>query len=267
MKIDLIGPSYPFRGGLSHYTTLLFKNLKKKHRINFYSFKRQYPTFLFPGKTDKDYNDLALKDDDTQPVLDSMNPFAWVKVAYKIIRDKPDITIIPWWVIFWAPHFLTIILILKLFSNTKILFICHNVIEHESGLLKKLLSKMVLVKGGFFIVHSNEEKERLKDLIGDRNIKETFHPTYEEFNSEEITKQRAKENIGIDDEKVVLFFGFVREYKGLKYLLKAIPDVLKSVKVKLLIAGEFWDDKQIYIHLIDKLNINDNVKIIDEYPE
>lgn len=265
MKIDLIGPSYPFRGGLSHYTTLLFKNLKKKHRTHFYSFKRQYPKFLFPGKTDKDYSDFTLKDDETQSVLDSMNPFTWIKTAYKIIEDKPDITIIPWWVVFWAPHFLTIILILKLFSNTKILFICHNVVEHESGLLKKLLSKMALAKGDFFIVHSNEEKERLKNLIGDRNIKETFHPTYEEFNSEEITKQKAKENIGIDDERVILFFGFVREYKGLKYLLEAMPNVLKSVKVKLLIAGEFWDDKQNYIDLIDKLDINDNVKIIDEY--
>ena len=265
MKIDLIGPSYPFRGGLSHYTTLFFKNLKKKHRTNFYSFKRQYPKFLFPGKTDKDYSNFTIKDDETQPVLDSMNPLTWIKTAYKIIKDKPDITIIPWWVVFWAPHFLTIILVLKLFSNTKILFICHNVVEHESGLLKKLLSKMVLAMGDFFIVHSNEEKERLKNLIGDRKIKETFHPTYEEFNSEEITKQKAKENIGIDDERVILFFGFVREYKGLKYLLEAMPDVLKSVKVKLLIAGEFWDDKQDYIDLIDNLNINDNVKIKDEY--
>jgi glycosyltransferase involved in cell wall biosynthesis len=265
MKIDLIGPSYPFRGGLSHYTTLLFKNLKKKHRTNFYSFKRQYPKFLFPGKTDKDHSNFTLKDDETQPMLDSMNPLTWVKVAYKIIEDKPDIMIIPWWVVFWAPHFLTIILILKLFSNTKILFICHNVVEHESGLVKKLLSKMVLTKGDFFIVHSNEEKERLKNLIGNSNIKQTFHPTYKEFNSEEITKQNAKKNIGIDDERVALFFGFVREYKGLKYLLKAMPNVLKSVKVKLLIAGEFWDEKQNYIDLISKLDINANVKIIDEY--
>ena len=265
MKIDLIGPSYPFKGGLSHYTTLLFKNLKKKHRTNFYSFKRQYPKFLFPGRTDKDHSDRTLKDDNAQPVLDSMNPFTWIKVACKIIKDKPDITIMPWWVVFWAPHFLTIILILKLFSNTKILFICHNVVEHESGLVKKLLSKMVLTKGDFFIVHSNEEKERLQNLIGNRNIKETFHPTYKEFNSEEITKQKAKKNIGIDDERVILFFGFVREYKGLKYLLKAMPIVLKSVKVKLLIAGEFWDDKQNYIDLINKLDINANVKIKDEY--
>ena len=152
MKIDLIGPSYPFRGGLSCYTTLLFKNLKKKHETHFYSFKRQYPNFLFPGKTDKDYSNLTLKDNDTQSVFDSMNPFTWINVAFKIIKDEPDIIIIPWWVIFWTPHFLTIIVILKLFSNTRILFICHNVVEHESDLLKKLLSKMVLSRGDYFII-------------------------------------------------------------------------------------------------------------------
>ena len=265
MKIDLIGPSYPFRGGISHYTTMLFKHLKKRHTVFFYSFKRQYPRFLFPGKTDKDYSVFTLKDEEIQPVLDSMNPFTWIKTACKIIKDKPDITIIPWWVDFWVPHFLTIIIILKLYSNTKILFICHNVVEHESGLLKKLLSKMVLTKGNFFIVHSKEEKERLINLIGDRNIRENFHPTYKEFNREEITKQKAKENIGIHDERVVLFFGFIREYKGLTYLLEAMPNVLKAVKVKLLIAGEFWENKQNYIDLISKLGINANVQIIDEY--
>jgi glycosyltransferase involved in cell wall biosynthesis len=265
MKIDLIGPSYPFRGGLSHYTTLLFKNLKKKHITNFYSFKRQYPNFLFPGKKDRDYSHIPLKDMDAQPILDSLNPFSWIRVASQVIEDKPEMTIIPWWVIFWVPHFLTIIIILKLFSQTKILFICHNVVEHESSLLKKLLSKTVLAMGDFFIVHSLEEKRRLEILVGEKKIKETFHPTYEIFNSEKVTKQKAKDNIDITGEKILLFFGFVREYKGLKYLLKAMPMVLKTVKVKLLIAGEFWDEKQEYIHLMDELNIKDHVKIKDKY--
>ncbi len=265
MKIDLIGPSYPFRGGLSHYTTLLFKNLKKKHKTNFYSFKRQYPKFLFPGKTDKDYSNFTLKDDDAKPILDSLNPLTWIRVAIKIIVDKPDLTIIPWWVIFWTSQFLTIILFLKIFSKTKILFICHNVAEHEANFIKVFLSKIVLSKGDYFIVHSAEEKQNLINLIGERPIAETFHPSYDVFNTKEIPKYIAKEKIGISDEKIILFFGFVREYKGLKYLLEAMPAILKAVKVKLLIAGEFWDDKQDYIDLIDNLNINDNVKIKDEY--
>ena len=109
MKICLIGPSYPFRGGIAHYTTLLYTTLKKKHDVVFFSFKRQYPQLLFPGKTDKDCSDFALKDDRITPLLDSLNPFTWLKVSLKIIKYNPAMTIIPWWVIFWTPHFLTIL--------------------------------------------------------------------------------------------------------------------------------------------------------------
>ena len=192
MKICLIGPSYPFRGGIAHYTTLLYKNLKKKHDVVFYSFKRQYPSFLFPGKTDKDCSDFALKDDSITPLLDSLNPFTWLKVSLKIIKYNPAMIIIPWWVIFWTPHFLTILLLLKMFSHTKILFVCHNVAEHEANIIKVLLSKVVLSKGDYYIVHSTEEKKNLTDLIGNKPIKETFHPTYEFFNIEEIPKKNSK---------------------------------------------------------------------------
>ena len=265
MRINLIGPSYPFRGGISHYTTILFKNLKKKHLTKFYSFKRQYPAFLFPGKTDRDLSNISLRDDDTQPILDSLNPFTWVRVAVKTIKDKPDITIFPWWVIFWVPQFLTIITLLKIFSKTKILFICHNVVEHEASFTKKILSRMILSKGDFFIVHSHEEKMRLIDLIGERNITETFHPTYKEFNKEAILKNTAKEKLGIIDKNTILFFGFVRKYKGLKYLIEAMPDILEKLDVKLIVAGEFWDDKDEYLKQIDNLNLKQKIKLIDDY--
>ena len=265
MKIDLIGPSYPFRGGISHYTTLLFKELKKKHSAKFYSFNRQYPSFLFPGKTDKDYSSIHLKDEDSQPVLDSLNPISWIRVAIRIINDKPDITILPWWVIFWVPQFLTIIVLIKLFSKTKLLFISHNVVEHEANFIKKWLSKIVLSRGDFFIVHSLEEKEKLIDLIGERNIIDTFHPTYEVFDYERISSTSARKKLQINNKWVILFFGFVREYKGLKHLLNAMPKILEELDVRLIIAGEFWDDKDNYTDLIKKLNITDNVSIFDDY--
>ncbi len=265
MRINLIGPSYPFRGGISHYTTILFKKLKKKHQTSFYSFKRQYPGFLFPGKTDRDLSNVSIKDDDIIPLLDSLNPITWIKVAVKTIKDKPDLTIFPWWVIFWVPQFITIITLLKIFSNTKILFICHNVVEHEASNTKKFFSKIVLSKGDFFIVHSAEEKKRLKGLIGDRAIIETFHPTYNEFNTEEISNNKAKGKLGIKDKNIILFFGFVREYKGLKYLIEAMPKILNRLNVKLLIAGEFWDDKDEYIKLIDNLHLKEEIILVDDY--
>jgi len=265
MRIDLIGPSYPYRGGISYYTTLLHKNLKKKHQTHFYSFKRQYPKFLFPGKTDKDYSDFSLRDSDSKPILDSLNPFTWIKTALYIIKDNPDLTIIPWWVIFWTPQFLTIILILKIFSKTKLLFICHNVIEHESNCMKTFLSKVVLSRGDNFIVHSSIEKKRLINLIGEKAIIQTYHPSYDVFNTKRIEKNKAKKELGIKNKKTILFFGFIREYKGLKYLLEAMPLILKKIDLQLLIAGEFWDDKIPYLELINSLKIEKNVTIFDKY--
>jgi len=265
MKICLLGPTYPSRGGIAHYTTLLYKSLKKKHDIVFYSFKRQYPKFLFPGRTDKDCSNFILKDDTIKPILDSLNPFTWIKLSFKIIKDTPDLTIVPWWVIFWAPQFLTILFFIKIFSKTKIIFICHNVAEHEANVIKTLISKLVLSRGDYYIVHSAEEKKNLINLIGHKPVKMTFHPTYEFFNTGEIPRNTAKAKININDEKIILFFGFVREYKGLKYLLEAMPEISKNINARLLIAGEFWNDKDVYMKLIKNLEIETKVTIIDRY--
>jgi glycosyltransferase involved in cell wall biosynthesis len=266
MKINLIGPSYPFRGGISHYTTLLYKNLKQKHSTRFYSFKRQYPKVFFPGKTDMDISDSCLKDDDAQPILDSLNPVSWVTTAWRSIRSKPEITIFPWWVTYWALPFMVLISLIKLFSRSKILFICHNTVEHESNQLKNLISRIILSSGDFFVVHSSEEKENLAKLIGRRKIiKKIHHPTYSVFNTKTIPKEIAKKEIHLDGEKVLLFFGFVRKYKGLKYLLEAMNLVKGKMDVKLLIAGEFWGDRDVYQKMIKDLKIEEDVMIRDMY--
>lgn len=267
MKIDLVGPSYPFRGGISHYSTLLFKNLKKKHTnsVKFYSFKRQYPRFFYPGKTDKDSSHSPLIDAEIESCLDSMNPLTWVNVARKIVRDKPDMTVFPWWVAFWGAQFLTIIWILKLFSKTKILFICHNILEHEKNRIKYAVSKCVLSRGDYFIVHSEEEKERLTDITGKTHVKVNFHPTYETFNSGVIPRDKAKERLQISEENILLFFGFVREYKGLTYLIQAMPDILDHIDARLVVAGEFWEDKSHYLELVQSLDLGKKVTIVDRY--
>lgn len=267
MKIDLIGPSYPFRGGISHYSTLLFKNLKKKHKnsVKFYSFKRQYPRFLYPGKTDKDISHVPLADAEIESCLDSMNPFTWFNVARKIVRDNPNMTIFPWWVAFWGPPFLTIIGILKLFSKTKILFLCHNILEHEKNRIKRSFSKCVLSRGDYFIVHSEEEKERLIAITGKTHVKVNFHPTYAIFDSGVIPRERAKEQLRIREENTLLFFGFVREYKGLTYLIQAMPEILNHIDARLIIAGEFWEDKSPYLELIQSLDLDKKVTIVDRY--
>ena len=264
MKIYLIGPTHPFRGGISHHTTLLYRYLQKRHESIFLAFKRQYPKLFFPGKTDIDPSQTHIKEERVYRKLDSMNPISWFKVARKIIKSDPDLVIIPWWTFFWAPQFWTISLLIKIFTSSKILFICHNVVMHESKLIDKLSTKFVLKNGDFFIVHSEDDQRNLLTMFPEARVKKSFHPTYDVFNTGGFDPYKIRKKYGIEG-KVILFFGFVREYKGLKYLIKAMPEILFEITVTLLIVGEFWQDKDEYLYLIDNLGIKDNIIIIDDY--
>jgi glycosyltransferase involved in cell wall biosynthesis len=264
MKICLLGPSHPFRGGISHHTTLLYRHLRKRHETIFFSFKRQYPKWLFPGNTDIDPSRNQLRAEGVQYSLDSMNPLSWLLSALKIIKSKPDLLLIPWWVSYWAPQFFTISRLVKLFTKTRILFLCHNVVEHESKWIDKALTRIVLRKGDFYIVHSAEDKQNLLSIFPKAKVIKSFHPTYNFFNYGDFDPNRVRREYGIEG-KIVLFFGFVREYKGLNYLIKAFPDVLSKVDVTLFIVGEFWKNKNKYLDLINNLGIEDKVIIVDEY--
>ena len=264
MKICLIGPTYPFRGGISHYTTLLFRHLRQRHDVVFFAFKRQYPKWLFPGKTDIDPSQIHIREEGAQRILDSMNPLTWLTVAGKILRSNCDLLIIPWWVSFWAPQFWIISVLVKLFSRTKILFLCHNVVEHESKSIDKAMTRVVLRNGDFFIVHSKEDHDNLLTIFPHANIKITFHPTYNIFNLYDFNPQEVRKRLGLEGN-VLLFFGFVREYKGLRYLLEALPEVLSKVPVTLLVVGEFWKDKHYYLNLVNELRIGPHVIFVDEY--
>src|SRR4030042_2148280 len=129
MKIVLIGPTYPFRGGIAHYTTLLCKALRQNHKVKYISFKRQYPKILFPGKSDRDSSEKPLKIEGVDYIIDSMNPLTWVKAARAIKEYKPDKVIFPWWVSFWMPQFWSILIMVKRYLKSEIVFICHNVIQ------------------------------------------------------------------------------------------------------------------------------------------
>jgi len=265
MKIDLVGPSYPFRGGISYHTTLLFKHLKAKHQTHFYCFRRQYPRFLFPGKSDREESQFYLSEDGSQPLLDALNPLTWLKVAGRVVRDRPELTVFPWWVVYWAPQYLTMIFLIRLFSRSKIVFICHNAAEHEAHFLKTIVSRLVLSQAHGLIVHSEQEREILKALTGKSRIAVTAHPTYDIFAAAVMPKTSAREKIGLSDEKVILFFGLIRSYKGLAYLIRALPLILARFKVRLLIVGEFWEDKKRYLRLIDELDVQQQVTVVDRY--
>ena len=226
MQICLIGPSYPFRGGITHHTTLLYRYLRKKHLVSFYSFSRQYPQWLFPGKTDRDTSEAPLYEEGVEAILDSLNPITWWKVIRKVERQKPDLLIIPWWTYFWTPQFWIIATLVKWFSRaTTILFICHNVVDHDSHFFSRACARAVLKRGDRFLVHSEMDREKLKSIIPDNLITLAFHPVYDFFNSEGLSKRDARERLSLEGE-IMLFFGFIRPYKGLDDLIEAMPVVL-----------------------------------------
>lgn len=264
MRITVIGPSYPFRGGIAHYTALLCSALAARHEVNLVSLSRQYPRILFPGKKQTDESQVQLKVDNSEPLIDSMNPLSWIKAVKSIKKCSPDLVIIQWWHPFFAPAFGTIASRCLEFAN--VMFICHNVVPHEKSGPTVMFTKYALSKGDMFIVHSGEDWINLKNLMPHALTRKTPHPTYEVFNATPVEREDARMELGISpDEKVVLFFGLVRKYKGLKYLIEAMPRVLSEMDVTLLIVGEFYDDREPYLQLIKDLGIENKVKLRDEY--
>ncbi len=273
MKYVLIGPTYPYRGGISHYTTLLYQHLSAAHEVKLYSFKRQYPAFLFPGRTDQDPSRSPLRAD-CEYLLDPSNPLTWLVTFRRIREDRPDAVILQWWVPYWAPAFASLAYLVRRFSSPsklggteggRVMFLCHNVFPHERSVVDRALVRLALSQGEFFIVQSEKDLRDLKRLLPQAPVRRTAHPIYEALALSGATAaEEAKGRLKVEGH-VLLFFGFVREYKGLKYLLKAMPQVLRRIDAHLLVVGEFWDDKSAYLDLIGELGIGQAVTIVDRY--
>lgn len=264
-KIIMIGPVYPYKGGISHYTGMMCRELKKNHDVIMISYKMQYPKMLFKRKQ-KDYSNDSFKVDNTQYLLHTANPFNIIRVAGKIKREDPDMVIIQWWHPYFAPCYR---ILTALMGRQNITFVCHNVFPHERFPLDRMLTKTALKKGSNFILHAHEEEKELETVMKGKVYEKrvTPHPTYDAFKLSGIGKSEAREKLGLKQEdKVLLFFGFVREYKGLKYLLEAMPEMIQRLEnVKLLVVGDFDGDKEVYVDFIRKLQIDANVIIADGY--
>lgn len=266
MRVAIVGPTHPFRGGIAHHTTLLYRRLRERHDVRFYAFRRQYPMWLYPAATDRDPSARPLAEPGVEHVLDSLNPLSWLDTARRIRRFAPDVLVVPWWVAFWAPQTITITRLARRGGHTQVLFICHNVVEHESSLPRRALTRWTLSGGDAFIVHSNDDRRNLEALLPGARIARTVLPSFGEVAGVAPAREAARELLGIGpDERVLLFFGFVRPYKGLRRLVEAMPGILERHAVRLIVAGEFWHDRQDYFDRIAALGIGDRVTILDRY--
>ena len=263
-KIALIGPVYPYKGGIAHYTSLLYKALSKKYDVAMISYKMQYPKLLFK-KEQKDYSNDMFKVDGTLFMLNTANPFNIIKTGMYIRKINAEAAIIQWWHPYFSPCYRILESVLG--KKIKKIFICHNVFPHERFPMDRLLTRLVLKKGDGFIVHSKSDGDDLLSIKPDALYRQNPHPTYNAFKIKNMTREDARSELGrTNDEKLLMFFGFVREYKGLRHLLDAMKIVKDKLKdVHLIIAGSFGDDKESYMNLIKDNGIEGITEVSDGY--
>jgi glycosyltransferase involved in cell wall biosynthesis len=265
MNIVIVSAAYPLRGGIAQSTSILYHKLQQRgHRVQVITFKRQYPKLFFPGTTQVDTSQDGSAKIVTESIIDSIGPFTWVK-AYKRIRQlKPDLLLFRYWMPFFAPCFGTISWLVKKFTDAKVLFLCDNVIPHERRPGDVTLTRFAFNHADYFIVQSQVVKNDLLNLFPKATYRVVPHPLYEIF-GEAIDKSDAKKKLGLVDDRIILFFGYVRAYKGLDTLLKALPEVLKDMPVKVLVVGEFYENEEDYRKLLRDLRITDAVHIVSKF--
>jgi glycosyltransferase involved in cell wall biosynthesis len=267
LKLVVIGPVYPYRGGIAHYTSLLSHALiKKGHETYIFSFRRQYPSWLYPGKSDKEPSQPLLQID-AKYILDPVYPWSWIKTSKEIINHNPDAILIHWWTTFWGPAIWSLSKLLNR-NGIKVIFLIHNVAPHEPLPWDHWIAKCVLALGDAQIVQAANEQKRLNSLLPNAKSVLCPHPVYDQFSQEiRISKIEARKRIRVkQDLPAILFFGIVRPYKGLIYAIKAIS-LLKAddIPVQLMVAGEFWDDINEYEDQIIELDLSEQIYLFDRY--
>ncbi|MCB1758894.1 MAG: glycosyltransferase [Gammaproteobacteria bacterium] len=251
-RVAVIGPLLPYRGGIAQHTTLLSRALGDITETLTISFSRQYPSWLFPGESDTDPKYKDHREPGCEYLLDSMNPLSWSRVVERVDAFAADIVVIPWWTVFWTPCFGYISRALRE-RNLEVVFFCHNVIEHESSGWKSYLTRLVLKKGTRFVAHTRADQKNLHSLVPGAAITVHPHPIYDQFPEPLGSLPRRK-------SLELLFYGFVRPYKGLDTLIEALGKIAQR-DVMLTIAGEFWEGKQALVDRIEQLGISDLIEM------
>lgn len=262
MNIIIVGTAYPLRGGIAHYNALLYRELSRNHVVHIITFKRQYPSFLFPGKTQNETGGELLRVP-AEALIDSINPVNWFTVAREIRRRKPDLIIFKYWLPFFGPCFGTIARVAKKGISTRVLFICDNIIPHERRPGDNVFTRFAFNAVDYFIVQSDAVEHDLTKFWPHAKYRKVPHPIYNLFGGP-IEKRGARERLGITANRVILFFGYIRKYKGLHVLLDAMS-LLKGADIHLMAVGECYDDEQVYHEQVNALHLKDSVTLITDY--
>ncbi len=263
MKLTIIGPAFPIRGGLSVIDEAMCRAFQKSgHEANIVTYKMQYPGFLFPGKTQLSEGP-APEGLDIHVLMNSINPLNWISVAGKINKLNPDLVIFRQWIPFMAPCFGTIARFLK--KSIQVFTVVDNLYPHEKRPFDKILTNYFLKTCDGFLTFSKTVKQQLERL-NYTNIVYTPHPLDDNL-GEKVSKKEACDFLGLDSNlKYVLFFGLVRKYKGLDLLLQSFANAkIRNMGIKLLVVGEFYDSPDIYDKIIRENNLSDLVQVTNRF--
>lgn len=261
MKISILSPFYPYRGGLAQLNAHLYSELSKHNEVKAYTFTTLYPDFLFPGKTQYVSEGDSATVIDSERVLNSINPITYIKTARRINKFAPDILIIPYWMSFLAPAFGTVCRFLS--KKTKVVSLVHNALPHERTFFDKPFAKYFFNACDAFIVMSEPVRDDLLTLKKNAKILLQPHPIYQQY-TERTDKPSACRTLGIkEDKKNLLFFGLIRDYKGLDILIQAMNQL--DGDYQLIIAGESYGSFEKYTQLIEKSPLKDNIIVFEQY--
>jgi glycosyltransferase involved in cell wall biosynthesis len=252
LRLGFVGPTLPYRSGVAQHTTMLHRALKKAAELTTLSFSRQYPAWLFPGESDRDPFNEGHVEPGVEYLIDSLNPQTWMRAVERLRQARIEALVIPWWTVYFAPCFLYLKHACRR-AGIPVVFLCHNVSDHEASTYKVLLSKMVLRGARGYCVQSRSEEARLAELLPGARIVVHPHPLYDQFPpaSEKLPRRAPLE---------LLFFGIVRPYKGLDVLLEAMA-LVERRDVHLSVVGEFWKDEKSMIRRIGELGLRDRVDV------
>lgn len=263
VNVAIVGPTYPFRGGIAHYTSLLASHLGRRHSTRVYSFRLQYPSWLFPGRSQFDPSGAPLVEIESRPWLIPWWPLSWQRVTRDWTAWRPDVVVMQWWIPFMAP--MTAWLCDRAgHTGARAVIIGHNVLPHERSRLDTALIRLALRHVDRVIVHSEQDRARIWKLWPDRDVCVTPLPSYARFKSTEWTRERARQVAQVRGP-VLLFFGLVRPYKGLVDLLDALPSVVSEVDVTLLVVGEIWGNAEVYRQRVREHGLESRVRFVDRY--
>ena len=264
MQIALISVAPPYRGGISKHTSILVENLSKNHSVDVINYSRQYPDFLFPGKTQ--YLDDKSENDNSSRMIDSINPLTWFSTGNKLAKKNYDLVIFRFWNPFFAPALGVISGIIKKKSSyTKLMSLCDNILPHEKTPFAYFLTTYLFDKLDGHIVQSSQTENELQEVVENPVYEKRFHPIYTNF-PKKIDKITARKKLGLSAKNIILYFGIIRDYKGFDILLNAIAELKDSgLDFHLLAGGECYGSDEKYTQLISNLGISDYITWHNKY--